>query len=129
VVLFVGALIGSALAPELLAAPKKDKDAGEFTVEVVYDWGQGYFVASGAIADEGGARFGDYGPILYGALGTIYIDLEDSQRFTITGGTGAYENLTGSGKYTAKMTVYAPKKKVVDEWIYRTVYELRGVTP
>jgi hypothetical protein len=124
----VAVIAGATLAPALLAAPKRDKDAGDFTIEVTYDWGQGGFTAAGAIDDVGPAYFVDYGPILAGTLGTICIDLENSQRFTICEGTGAYEHLTGAGKYTVKITVYMPKKKLVDEPVYRVVYQSRGST-
>jgi hypothetical protein len=117
----VAVIAGSLLAPELLAAPKKDKSADDFTITVTFHWDD-TFSAAGAIDDAGPVHFGDGGLLLEGALGTIHIDLQEKETFALTGRTGAYEGLTGTGKYRIKTV----KGRWFGETVYWKVWTFKG---
>ena len=104
----VALLVGSAMAPHVLAAKKKPADPTVFVINanlkdgLWYDYGP--FSSDGAIDDSGNAtcRPEDSTMTLHGRDGRIDIVLGDPGYwdFRITGGTGIYDGLTAGGTYT-----------------------------
>jgi hypothetical protein len=117
----VAVIAGSLMAPEALAAPKKDKNPDDFTIEMSSNWGW-HFNADGAIDDYGPVSFPGAVLLLEGALGTIQIDLLGEETFALEGLTGAYEGLTGTGTYRIKTV----KGRLFGEKVEWNVWTFQG---